>query len=501
MDFKKRTHNCGELNSKNINEKVTLNGWIAKKRDLGGLLFFDLRDRYGITQLKVTPDNKVVYEKSEKLGNEFVISATGIVIERESKNKKIPTGEIEIDVNELEILNESEITPFVVEEDVKASEELRLKYRYLDLRRKSIYKNFILRSKVYQIVHKYYEMHDFVEIETPILMKSTPEGARDYLVPSRVKKGKFYALPQSPQTFKQILMVAGLDRYVQICKCFRDEDLRADRQPEFTQIDVEMSFVEQDAIFRSSENLMKDIWEGILDIDIKSPFRQMTYDEAISKYGSDKPDFRIKNVSEISDISGEVKGSEFRVFQDALDKKGIVAGIKLESIKDKDSKKIEITRKVIDSLTDFVKKLGFGGLGYVKIEEDGNMKSPILKFLSDEIQNSIKKKLNVKGGDTIFILSGSRIDVLQALGQLRNHLAEKFSLIDESKYEFLWITDFPLFKYDEEEKKFVGEHHVFTMPKDEFLKNLESDKREDIEKIRANCYDLVLLLRPGSKRK
>ena len=492
MNFKKRTHNCGELNSENINEKVTLNGWIAKKRDLGGLLFFDLRDRYGITQLKVTPDKKDIYEKAEKLGNEFVISATGTVIKRESINKNIPTGEIELDVNELEILNESEITPFVVEEDVKATEELRLKYRYLDLRRKSIYDNLILRNKVYQVAHKYYEKNGFTEIETPILMKSTPEGARDYLVPSRVKKGKFYALPQSPQTFKQILMVAGIDRYVQICKCFRDEDLRADRQPEFTQIDVEMSFADQNDIFRSSEGFLKQIWKGILGINIKSPFRLMTYDEAISKYGSDKPDLRINYISEISDISDEVAGSEFRVFQDALNTNGIIAGIKLESINDEDGKKIEITRKVIDALTDFVKKLGFGGLGYFKVEEEGNLKSPISKFLSDEIQNSIKKKFNAKEGETIFVISGSRMDTLQALGQFRSHIADKFNLIDESKYEFLWITDFPLFKYDEEEMKFVGEHHVFTMPKDEFIKNLDSDKREEIENIRAHCYDLVL---------
>jgi len=412
MNFQKRTHTCGELNSKNINEKVTLNGWIAKTRDLGGLLFFDLRDRYGITQLKVTPDKKDVYEKAEKLGNEFVISVTGTIIERESKNKKIPTGEIELDVNELEILNESEITPFVVKEDVKATEELRLKYRYLDIRRKSIYEKLILRNKVYQIAHKYYEKNGFIEIETPILMKSTPEGARDYLVPSRVKKGKFYALPQSPQTFKQILMIAGIDRYVQICKCFRDEDLRADRQPEFTQIDVEMSFVDQEDIFRSSEDLMKEIWKGILGIDIKSPFIEMTYDETISKYGSDKPDLRINYISEISDISDEVQGSEFRVFQDVLNKSGIVAGVKLESISDEDGKKIEITRKIIDELTDFVKKLGFGGLGYFKIEDDGNMKSSISKFLSDEIQNSIKKRFNAKEGETIFVISGSRMDTL-----------------------------------------------------------------------------------------
>ena len=491
MYFRKRTHNCGELNLNFLNKEVTLNGWISGKRDLGGILFFDLRDRYGITQLKITPDKKNIYTVAEKIGHEFVISASGNVVKRESINKKMPTGEIEIDVNDLEILNESDVTPFVIEEDVKASDELRLKYRYLDIRRKKIFDNLLLRNKVYQIVHKYYEKNGFIEIETPILMKSTPEGARDYLVPSRVNKGKFYALPQSPQTFKQIIMVAGMDKYVQICKCFRDEDLRADRQPEFTQIDVEMSFVDQSDVFRISEGMLKEIWKETLGIDIEIPFLEMTYDEAIEKYGSDKPDLRIRDGMTIFDISENVKDSDFRVFQNALKKGGCVAGLKLFS-SDNDGEKIEITRKIIDSLTDFVKKLEFGGLGYFKIEEAGSMKSPISKFFTEEILESIKNKFSAETGDTIFLLSGSKMDVLSALGQLRVHLAEKFNLIDESKYTFLWITDFPLFKFDEEENKFVGEHHVFTMPKDEYLKNLDSNKREDIENIRANCYDLVL---------
>lgn len=491
MYFRKRTNNCGEFNLNFLNKEVTLNGWISGKRDLGGILFFDLRDRYGITQLKITPDKKNIYTVAEKIGHEFVISASGNVVKRESINKKMPTGEIEIDVNDLEILNESDVTPFVIEEDVKASDELRLKYRYLDIRRKKIFDNLLLRNKVYQIVHKYYEKNGFIEIETPILMKSTPEGARDYLVPSRVNKGKFYALPQSPQTFKQIIMVAGMDKYVQICKCFRDEDLRADRQPEFTQIDVEMSFVDQSDVFRISEGMLKEIWKETLGIDIEIPFLEMTYDEAIEKYGSDKPDLRIRDGMTIFDISENVKDSDFRVFQNALKKGGCVAGLKLFS-SDNDGEKIEITRKIIDSLTDFVKKLEFGGLGYFKIEEAGSMKSPISKFFTEEILESIKNKFSAETGDTIFLLSGSKMDVLSALGQLRVHLAEKFNLIDESKYTFLWITDFPLFKFDEEENKFVGEHHVFTMPKDEYLKNLDSNKREDIENIRANCYDLVL---------
>jgi len=329
MYFRKRTHNCGELNLNFLNKVVTLNGWISRKRDLGGILFFDLRDRYGITQLKITPDKKDIYKIAEKIGHEFVISATGSVVKRENINKKITTGEIEIDVNDLEILNKSEVPPYVIEEDVKASDELRLKYRYLDMRRKKIFNNLLLRNKVYQIVHKYYEKNGFVEIETPILMKSTPEGARDFLVPSRVNKGKFYALPQSPQTFKQIIMVAGMDKYVQICKCFRDEDLRADRQPEFTQIDVEMSFVDQSDVFRNSECLLKEIWKEVLGIDIGIPFLEMTYDESFERYGTDKPDLRIRDGMTIFDISENVKDSEFRIFKDVLKKGGIVAGLKL----------------------------------------------------------------------------------------------------------------------------------------------------------------------------
>lgn len=484
MIFKKRTHTCGDLRLSDENKDVTLNGWVSKRRDLGGLLFIDLRDRYGITQLKVAPENKNIYENAMKLGNEFVISVSGKVIKRESINKNIPTGEIEIDVDELEILNESEVTPFVVEEEVKASDELRLKYRYLDLRRKSITDNLILRSKVYNIVHKYFEKNNFVEIETPMLMKSTPEGARDYLVPSRVHKGKFYALPQSPQIYKQILMVSGLDRYVQICKCFRDEDLRADRQPEFTQIDMEMSFVTQDDIFEMVEGMFKEIWKEIKGIDLPAQFRRMPYDEVMSTYGVDKPDLRIKDEMKIENISEIVKGSEFKVFNDAIEAGGIVAGINLS--------RQEVSRKIIDSLTEFVKKLGFGGLGYLKFNKDGTVQSPLTKFLTDEIVSNIKKVFSANDGDTIFILSGERKKVLTSLGALRVELAGDFKLIDESKYEFLWVTDFPLFQYVEEEKRFIAEHHIFTSPKDEYLKFLDSRDKTEVESIRANCYDLVL---------
>jgi aspartyl-tRNA synthetase len=490
MVFNKRTHTCGELNVDNIGLMVTLNGWVAKRRDLGGLLFIDLRDRFGITQLNINPDKKDIYNIALKLGNEFVISAKGKVIKRESINKNIPTGEIEIDVEELQILNESGITPFVVEEDVKATEELRLQYRYLDLRRKQMADNLVLRNDVYQIVHKYYNKHNFIEVETPVLMKSTPEGARDYLVPSRVHKGKFYALPQSPQTYKQLLMVSGLDRYVQICKCFRDEDLRADRQPEFTQIDVEMSFVDQEDIFKISEGLFKEIWKSILIYDLPDKFARITYDEAISTYGIDKPDFRIKNLMKIENVTDLVGKIDFKVYQDAIAEKGIVAGINLS--KEKCKLKSDVTRKVIDNYTDLVKKLGLGGLGYIKFNPDGQIQSPLSKFFSEEDFKNIKNKFEAEPGDTIFLASGNKSKVLNALGQLRLKIAEDNNLLDDKNFEFVWITDFPLFHYDEEEKQFVGEHHLFTSPKPEYLHLLDSKDRNEIESIRADCYDLVL---------
>ncbi len=490
MKFNKRTHTCGELSVDNIGNIVTLNGWVAKRRDLGGLLFIDLRDRYGITQLKINPDKREVYNIALKFLNEYVISAKGKVIKRESINKNMPTGEIEIDVDELQILNESDVTPFVVEEDIKATEELRLQYRYLDLRRKQMSENLVMRNDVYQIVHNYFYKHNFVEIETPVLMKSTPEGARDYLVPSRVHKGKFYALPQSPQTYKQLLMVSGLDRYVQICKCFRDEDLRADRQPEFTQIDLEMSFVDQEDVFVISEGLYKEIWKSILNYDLPERFPRIRYDEAMEIYGIDKPDFRIKDLMKIKNISGLVKDTEFKVFNDVLAGGGIVAGINLS--KEKCNLKSEVTRKIIDNYTELIKKSGLGGLAYIKINPDEQLQSPIAKFLTEEVLNSIKEEFEAKPGDTIFIASGMKSKVLTGLGQLRLEIAEDNNLLDDKRFEFVWITDFPLFHWDEGENKFVGEHHVFTSPKSEYMHLLDSKNKEDIESIRANCYDLVL---------
>lgn len=489
MGFKNRTHTCGELNDDFVGQEVTLNGWVAKKRDLGGLFFIDVRDRYGITQIKVMPDNTHVHSIAEKLGNEYVISVSGKVIKRESVNKNITTGSIEIDTTEIQILNESDITPFVVEEDVKASEDLRLQFRYLDLRRKKVLDNLILRNKVYQIVHQYFADYDFIEVETPILMKSTPEGARDYLVPSRVHPGKFYALPQSPQTYKQILMVSGLDKYVQICKCFRDEDLRADRQPEFTQIDIEMSFVTQEDVFKISEGLFNKIWYEVLGHKFPDEFPKLAYDEAMYKYGTDKPDMRIKDLMLISDITPSVKDSEFKVFKDVIISGGTVSCIKLNS--NASHSKIDITRKISDSYTEFVKKFGFTGMAFMKVNENGELQSSILKFLDGNIINNLKESLNLVSGDYVFILSGDKKKVLQGLGQLRLKIADDFRLLDDSKHEFVWIVDFPLFNYDEEEKRFAGEHHVFTSPKEEYLHLLNSSDKTDILSIRANCYDLV----------
>jgi len=483
MHFTKRTHTCGELRLNDEGKSVTLNGWVADIRDLGGLIFVNLRDRYGITQFTFTHENIDTYNIAKQLGLEYVISASGIIQKRSSSNPNMETGEIEVIVNNIEILNSSEVTPFVVEEEVKASEELRFKYRYLDIRRKKITNNLVLRSKVYQIVHTYFCRHDFVEVETPIMMKSTPEGARDYLVPSRVHKGKFYALPQSPQTYKQVLMVSGLDKYVQICKCFRDEDLRADRQPEFTQVDLEMSFVTEEDVFRICEGMIYDIWKEEAGIELKTPFPVMSYDEVMETYGTDKPDLRLIQDIRIVNITESVKGTEFNVFADAIASGGIVAGIKLPGQ--------EVTRKIIDGLTDYVKTLGFGGLGYLKYNPDGTMQSPMVKFLSEEILSKLKNNFEANTGDVVFILSGPKKKVLISLGQLRLKLAEMFNLIDESRYEFVWINDFPLFAYDEILKSFVAEHHLFTMPHDGDIAKLDSDDIATIESIRANCYDLV----------
>jgi len=489
MKFNKKTHNCGELTLTEEAKIVVLNGWVAKKRDLGGIIFIDLRDRFGLTQIKISPFKKDIYELSEKIGNEFVLSVKGTVVKRESMNLYIHTGEIEIDAEEIQILNESSIPPFVVEEDIKANEDLRLQYRYLDLRRKKMMDNLILRNIVYQIVHKYYNEHGFVEVETPVLMKSTPEGARDYLVPSRVHKGKFYALPQSPQTYKQILMVSGIDKYFQICKCFRDEDLRADRQPEFTQIDVEMSFVDQDDIFSISEGLFRTIWKVVLSIDLPDKFPRITYDDAMNLYGIDKPDMRIKDLMVINNLSDIFKNTEFKVFADVIKESGIISGIKINM--NDASDKIEITRKVLDSYAEFVKKQGLSGLAFLKVQGNNDLSSSVLKYLKENEIIELKDKFELKAGDYVFILSGSINKVLSGLGQLRLKIAFDYKLLDDNKHDFVWVTDFPLFHFEDSNNSFVGEHHLFTSPKEEFLHLLDSKKKEDIESIRANCYDLV----------
>jgi aspartyl-tRNA synthetase len=498
MKFTKRTHTCGELTAADNGKTVVLNGWVSQIRDLGGVLFVNLRDRYGITQLLFKPENEKAFESAGKLMHEYVISAKGMVQKRTSANPKLKTGEIEVNVAELEVLTKSEVPPFVIEEQITAMEDLRLKYRYLELRGEALKNNIILRNEAAQAVHNYFHKLGFVEVETPVLTKSTPEGARDYLVPSRIHKGKFYALPQSPQIYKQILMIAGFDRYVQLTKCFRDEDLRADRQPEHTQIDLEMSFVTHDDVFEVVEGCMKEIWKKAIGKEIEIPFRRMTYDEAMEKYGTDKPDLRYG--MEIVNITDEVKNSDFRVFKDAIDGGGIAAGIKFEG---------EVTRKKIDELTEFVKKYGFGGLAYIKFAE-GEINSPIKKFLTEEQLNKIKKKFSASSqgiaasgsaglanqtlpGNTIFILSGEKKSAYLALGKLRIKLAEDYlkdSLKD--KFEFLWVTDFPLFTWNEEEKRLEPEHHPFTSPRDEDLHLLDSENQKEIAVIKADCYDLVL---------
>lgn len=483
MKFAKRTHTCGELSAADLGKSVTLNGWVSQIRDLGGLIFINLRDRYGITQLTFNPDNASPYKTAAELKNEYVISASGTVQKRSSANLNMKTGEIEVLVSEVQILNRSDVPPFVVGDNISANEDLKLKYRYLDLRGEHLKDNLLVRNEVTQVVHNYFHNLGFVEIETPILMKSTPEGARDFLVPSRVHKGKFYALPQSPQTYKQILMIAGFDKYVQLCKCLRDEDLRADRQPEFTQIDLEMSFVTQDDIFEVVEGCMKSIWKEVKGVDITTPFPRMTHEDALNYYGIDKPDMRYG--MKIAHITEDVKGTEFRVFNDVIEKGGLIAGIKLEGK--------EISRKKIDELTEFVKQSGLGGMSYIKVSTN-DVSSPIKKFLNEEILNKIISQFKAKAGDTIFILSSeNRKLVLETLGNMRIKLADQY-LKDEikDKFEFLWITDFPLFTWEEKEKHFVSEHHPFTSPKDEFLPNLDSSNHDDIAQIKADCYDLVL---------
>lgn len=477
-----RTHMCGELNQDNLGGKVTLTGWVQKRRDLGGLIFIDLRDRSGIVQCTVnkdvTPD---VFSEAFKVRSEFVLAVKGEVVNRAESaiNKKMPTGYIEIAVSSLEILSKAETTPIYIEDDLNVSEQLRLKYRYLDLRRPSMQKILFTRHRIAKVVRDYMDQNGFVEVETPILIKTSPEGARDYLVPSRVQPGNFFALPQSPQLFKQILMVSGFDRYFQIAKCFRDEDLRADRQPEFTQIDMELSFVEKEDVMELNEGLLKRIFKEVLDTEIQTPFKKLTYKEAMERYGSDKPDTRFG--LELKEIGDLVANSEFKVFSDTLANGGIIKAINAEGLGEK------LSRKEIDSLGEFVKTYRAKGLAWINITSEG-VKSPVAKFLKEEELSGIIERVGGKLGDIIFIVSDKPKVVYDSLGQLRLELAKRFGLIDNSKFDLLWVTEFPLLDFDEEENRYVAMHHPFTSPMDEDLELLDTDPL----KVRAKAYDVVL---------
>ena len=456
-------------NIKNVGEEVTLSGWVSKIRNLGGLVFIDLRNRTGIMQVVVRPESEY-YGLAESLKNEYVIKVTGKIVERESKNTKIETGEIEVEVSKLELINKSKEVPFAIQDETNALEDTRLKYRYLDLRREALKNNFVVRNDVTFATRKFLNSLDFLEVETPILCKSTPEGARDYLVPSRVNKGKFYALPQSPQIFKQLLMVSGFERYFQIAKCFRDEDLRADRQPEFTQIDVEMSFVDEDQVMWLGENLVASIFKDVKGIEVELPLMRMKYDDAMDKYGSDKPDLRFG--MEIQNITEVFKDTEFTVFKNVISEGGIINAIVVKDVADKYS------RKDLDKLTDYVKTYRASGLAYLKYQEE--VSGSIFKVMSEAEVNGVKETLGVENNDLVLIVSGAFKTVKVALGALRCKLARDLNLIKPGDYKLLWVTDFPSFEYSEEEGRYMACHHPFTSPKDEDVDKLLTDK--------ANCY-------------
>lgn len=473
-----RTNTCGELTLEDKGREVTLCGWVQRSRDLGGMTFIDLRDRYGITQLVFNmEENSSLCDKARKLGREYVIQVTGKVAERSNKNPKLQTGEIEIIADTLNILNSSEIPPFTIEENTDGGDELRMKYRYLDLRRANVRSNIVLRHHMAQATRSYLDKQGFIEVETPVLIKSTPEGARDFVVPSRLHNGTFYALPQSPQTFKQLLMVAGFDKYFQIVKCFRDEDLRADRQPEFTQIDCEMSFVEQEDILRVFEGLTKHLFREIKGIEFTEPFPRMKYDDAMNYYGSDKPDIRFG--MRFTDITADMKGKSFSVFDSAE----YIGAICAEGC-------AVYTRKQLDELTDYVKRpqIGAKGLVYARVEADGTVKSSVDKFYSPEDLKSLASKVNAKSGDLILILAGDRGKTLTALGELRLEMGRRMGLRNFNTYAPLWVVDFPLLEWDDDTRRFYAMHHPFTSPKPEDVKYMETDPG----RVHANAYDLVI---------
>lgn len=478
----KRTHRCTEVSTANIGETVTLMGWVQKSRNKGGIIFVDLRDRSGIMQLIFENGNisEEGFEKAAKLRSEFVIAVTGVVEARSGAvNENLKTGEIEIRANDLRILSEAETPPFPIEENSKTKEELRLKYRFLDLRRPDIQRNLMMKSQVSTLTRQFMANEGFLEIETPMLTKSTPEGARDYLVPSRVHPGNFYALPQSPQLFKQLLMCSGYDRYIQIARCFRDEDLRADRQPEFTQIDMELSFVDVDDVIDVNERLLAHLFKEILDVDVQLPIQRMPWQEAMDRFGSDKPDLRFG--MELHNVSDVVKDCEFVVFKNALENGGSVRGINAKG-------QGAMPRKKIDKLVDFAKDYGAKGLAYVAIQPDGTVKSSFAKFMKEEEMNALIQAMEGEAGDLLLFAADKNKVVWDVLGALRLELARQMELLDNSEYRFVWITEFPLLEWSEEENRFKAMHHPFTMPMEEDLPYIDTDPG----RVRAKAYDIVL---------
>ena len=478
----KRTHRCTEISTANIGENVTLMGWVQKSRNKGGIIFVDLRDRSGIVQLifeNGSIDAKG-FEKATKLRSEFVIAVTGVVEARSGAvNNNLKTGEIEVRANSLRILAEAETPPFPIEENSKTKEDLRLKYRFLDLRRPDIQRNLMMRSQVTTLTRQFMANEGFLEIETPMLTKSTPEGARDYLVPSRIHPGNFYALPQSPQLFKQLLMCSGYDRYIQIARCFRDEDLRADRQPEFTQIDMELSFVDVDDVIDVNERLLAYLFKQVLDVDVKLPIQRMTWQDAMDRFGSDKPDLRFG--MELQNVSEVVRGCEFAVFKNALEAGGTVRGINAKG-------QGSMPRKKIDKLVEFAKDYGAKGLAYIAIHEDGTVKSSFAKFMTEDEMSRLVEAMDGQAGDLLLFAADKNKVVWDVLGALRLELARQMNLLDSSEYRFVWITEFPLLEWSDEENRFKAMHHPFTMPMEEDLQYIDSDPG----RVRAKAYDIVL---------
>jgi aspartyl-tRNA synthetase len=477
----RRTHHCWELGADDVGKEVVLMGWVHRRRDHGGVIFVDLRDREGLTQVVFNPKvDKKIHAKAHAIRNEYVLAVRGKVDHRPADmiNPKLKTGEIEVTATELKILNPAKTPPFLIEDEIDVSETVRLKYRHLDLRRSEMQKNLILRHRVSAATRGYLNQQGFLDLETPFLTRSTPEGARDYLVPSRVNPGEFYALPQSPQIFKQLFMISGFDRYYQIVRCFRDEDLRADRQPEFTQIDIEMSFVGEDDVMNLSEGMMTQLFKEILAIKLKRPFLQLTYEEAVGRYGLDKPDTRFD--LELKDISDIVAGSNFKVFANAVKKGGIVKALNAKGC-------IDFSRKEIDDLTEFVAVYRAKGMAWIKVKEN-KWQSPITKFFSDEEKQALAERIEMEPGDLIFFVADQPKVVNEALGHLRNHLGKTLGLIDENEYHFLWVTRFPMFEYDETEKRLQALHHPFTSPLEEDYERLKDEPLS----VKSRAYDLVL---------